>query len=153
MQIDSSLVVEFIWFFFTRIVVYIGLPYFIYTRFVDPFLSYRHYSKQKLGIFGVPLPIIGNGLLIQKALVEGLRVRSFKNAFVTLVEEYFGGISYVGAFVVWLGHQPGIGICDPKIVEDLYNSKNIYFDKHPIIKNITKKLTGSSILFDETSKN
>jgi hypothetical protein len=106
-----------------------------------------------LGIFGVPLPIIGNGLLIQKALVEGLRVRSFKNAFVTLVEEYFGGISYVGAFVVWLGHQPGIGICDPKIVEDLYNSKNIYFDKHPIIKNITKKLTGSSILFDETSKN
>jgi len=72
---------------------------------------------------------------------------------VTIVEKFFGGISFVGAFVVWLGHQPGIAICDPKIVEDLYNSKNMYFDKHPIIKNITKKFLGSSILFDFTTKN
>jgi hypothetical protein len=70
-----------------------------------------------------------------------------------MVDRRLGGISYVGAFLIYPGHQAGVGICDPKIVEDLYNSKNIYFDKHPIIKNLTKKLTGSSILFDETSKN
>jgi hypothetical protein len=59
----------------------------------------------------------------------------------------------VGAFVVSLAHQTGIGICDPNIMEDLYTKHNIHFDKHPIIKNLTKNLTGSSILFDETSKN
>jgi len=74
-------------------------------------------------------------------------------SLITIVEKHLGGISFNGVFVAWLGHQVGIGICDPKVVEDLYNSKNIYFDKHPIIKNITKTFLGSSILFDHTSKN
>jgi len=85
-------------------------------------------------------------------MLEGEATRSNKMAFVKIVEDYLGGISFVGAFVCWLGHRPGIGICDPKIVEDLYTTKNMQFDKHPIIKNITKKFLGSSILFDETSK-
>jgi len=77
---------------------------------------------------------------------------SQKMPFVAIQEKFLGGISFVGTFVVWLGHQTGIGICDPKIVEELYTTKNMYFDKHPIIKNITKKFLGSSILFDFTSK-
>ena len=43
-------------------------------------------------------------------------------------------------------------IADPLVVEAMYTSKNKYFDKHPIIKDLTLCLTGRSILFAETTR-
>ena len=43
-------------------------------------------------------------------------------------------------------------ISDPLVVEAMYTSKNKYFNKHPIVKELTLCLTGRSILFAETSK-
>ena len=43
-------------------------------------------------------------------------------------------------------------ICDVKIVEAMYTTKNKYFSKHQMTHNLTKPLTGNSILFQETSK-
>ena len=60
------------------------------------------------------------------------------------------------------GHKP-VTVCyftggtcvllaDPQVVEAMYTSKNKYFDKHPIIKDLTLCLTGRSILFAETTR-
>ena len=43
-------------------------------------------------------------------------------------------------------------ICDVKIVEAMYTTKNKYFNKHPIVHNLLNCITGNSILFQETSK-
>ena len=42
-------------------------------------------------------------------------------------------------------------ISDPLIVEAMYTTKNKYFDKHPIMKNLMYVLTGDSILLATTS--
>ena len=43
-------------------------------------------------------------------------------------------------------------ISDPVVVGELYTSKNKYFDKHPLIKNLLYCLTGESILLAETTQ-
>ena len=40
---------------------------------------------------------------------------------------------------------------DPQVVEAMYTTKNKYFDKHPLIKDLSYALTGDSILFAETT--
>ena len=43
-------------------------------------------------------------------------------------------------------------LSDSAVVEAMYTTKNKYFNKHPIIKDLTNCLLGKSILFAETSK-
>ena len=42
-------------------------------------------------------------------------------------------------------------ISDPTVVEAMYTTKNKYFSKHPVVKEMTLCLLGRSILFAETS--
>ena len=42
-------------------------------------------------------------------------------------------------------------ISDPLIAEAMYTTKNKYFDKHPIMRNLMYVLTGDSILLSTTS--
>lgn len=53
--------------------------------------------------------------------------------------------------VAFLTNGAGLGIADVKVVEAMYTTKNKYFDKHPLIKDLCECLTGDSILFAETS--
>jgi hypothetical protein len=53
---------------------------------------------------------------------------------------------------MFAGHQLVINISDVKVVEALYTTRNMFFDKHPHVKHLTLRLTGNSILFDETSE-
>lgn len=46
-----------------------------------------------------------------------------------------------------------LAIHDYKVVESLYTTNNQYFDKHPIVFEATRRLTGQSILFGETNDN
>ena len=43
-------------------------------------------------------------------------------------------------------------IADPDVVEAMYTTKNCFFDKHPIVKELLFCLTGESILLAETNK-
>ena len=47
--------------------------------------------------------------------------------------------------------DPMLHISDPKIVQDLYTTNNKYFDKHPIVRTVTLRLLGNSILFADTN--
>lgn len=46
--------------------------------------------------------------------------------------------------------DPTLHISDPKIVQALYTTHNKYFDKHPIVRDVTLQLTGRSILFADS---
>lgn len=71
---------------------------------------------------------------------------------VKITDDVLGGNSFNKTSVFFAGHDPVVFICDVKVVEALYTTKNMYFDKHPIVKNLSFRLTGNSILFDETNE-
>ena len=54
--------------------------------------------------------------------------------------------------VFFVTEGAGLHISDPTVIQELYTTKNKYFDKHPLIKNLTYCLTGESILFTETTQ-
>ena len=51
-----------------------------------------------------------------------------------------------------MGKDTGLGIADVKVVEAMYTTKNKYFDKHPIVGDLSFCLTGDSILFASTTE-
>jgi len=53
--------------------------------------------------------------------------------------------------IFFITEGAGLAISDPGVVQELYTTKNKYFDKHPLIKDLTYCLTGESILFAETT--
>ena len=55
------------------------------------------------------------------------------------------------AVVAFVSNSAGLGIKDVKIVEAMYTTKNKFFDKHPLTKDLAFCLTGDSILFAETT--
>lgn len=132
------------------------LPYYIYTRVVNVYLAYFFYTRQKYGVktFEVSLPIIGDALLTEAAMKQLVKKKDDpRMPLIHMIDEYFGGSSFVGTILFFGAHNPALVLCDPKVLEDLYTTKNIYFSKHPIVRELTKFLTGNSILFDETSEN
>ena len=48
-------------------------------------------------------------------------------------------------------NEPWLLISDPVIVEAMYTTKNKFFNKHPMMKNLLYPMTGDSMLFAETS--
>ena len=54
------------------------------------------------------------------------------------------------ACVVFKGHEPAVWVLDVTVVQELYTTQNKYFNKHPIIRDLTLELTGRSILFADT---
>jgi len=58
-----------------------------------------------------------------------------------------------GTTLLFFGpNEPYLHICDPKIVQALYTTNNKYFDKHPIVRDVTMRLLGNSILFADTDR-
>jgi len=53
--------------------------------------------------------------------------------------------------IFFVTNGAGLAISDPAVLQELYVQKNKYFDKHPLIKNVSYVLTGESILFAETT--
>mmetsp|Transcript_12867 Transcript_12867/g.16522 ORF Transcript_12867/g.16522 Transcript_12867/m.16522 type:complete len:299 (-) Transcript_12867:739-1635(-) len=54
-------------------------------------------------------------------------------------------------FISFHSNVPGVGVCDVKVVEAMYTTKNKFFDKHPLIGDLCYCLTGDSILFAHTT--
>ena len=73
--------------------------------------------------------------------------------FVTIIDEIWGGISYTGCMLYYHGHVARLIICDPKVVEALYTTRNAFLNKHHYTKSFQISLLGHSILFEETSEN
>jgi len=51
-----------------------------------------------------------------------------------------------------LNYFPNLFIRDPAHLNELYVTKNKYFDKHPLIRNLLYPLMGESILLSDSSE-
>lgn len=132
-------------------ILYVGLPYYVWTRVIQYFISYRFYSSQeKVKMIPGSLPILGDSIIHLKSKEESKRKGDNYNCTFRIMRDLVG--LKTGNICVMLAHNPFISISDPKVVQELYTTKNSLFDKHPIIKNLTMRLTGKSILFAETDE-
>jgi len=93
------------------------------------YIAYIHYSKQtdKVKPVGFPLPLLGN--IIQILFSENTEN---KHPFVKLMEQYFGGNKFNKCALIFACQEPMIIIQDVKVLEQLYTTQNMYFDKHPM---------------------
>jgi len=58
-----EVILSYVWLILTRGFLYVALPYYFYTRVIDVYLSYYHYTHQpykNLSVVGFPMPIFGN---------------------------------------------------------------------------------------------
>jgi cytochrome P450 len=97
-------------------------------------------------------PLLGSLIPIIKAELnrEGPADNVFVSAKVANDE-----LSRVGKCTTLLSfgpNEPYLHISDPKIVQELYTTNNKYFDKHPIVRDVTMRLLGNSILFADTDR-
>ena len=95
-------------------------------------------------------PVIGHIVPILKAVIHQKKNNLNNHIIDVIINLYSDGERPVlyGFFTCGVG----LGIMDPSVVEAMYTTKNKYFNKHPIVKELTLCLTGRSILFAETSK-
>lgn len=57
-----------------------------------------------------------------------------------------------GVIQWFTGFEPTIFIMDPNMLEELYVTKNKYFDKHPRMADIFRPLLGDSILMTRNNE-
>ena len=139
-----------------KLLAFVGLLIFIYlfkTKVIDYYIAKSFYEKQGVKLLKPVYPFVGN---IPKFLaIEAQQKREGTNYHpgkVAYDEIYKGYCSETGVAIFMVTDKPLLQIHNPKIVEALYTTKNKFFDKHPLIKNLTNCLTGDSILFAETTK-
>jgi len=149
-----DLILSYVWLILTRGFLYIALPYYFYTRVIDVYLSYYHYSNQeytKLKCVGFPMPVFGNFFQTLPILKKLLKNNDNKVPFTKLIEEKFGGPSYEGVILHYVAHKPRLYICDPKFCEGIYVTQNAHYNLTPNLRNLFYCFTGGSILFSQSN--
>lgn len=127
--------------------------YVFYWRVYDYILGWRFYSRQGQDVALITpgfLPLLGNLVQVVQSMIkskrEGDNYFVMKNVFDRCLP-----VESKATSIFFITNGAGLGISDPAVVADLYTTKNKYFDKHPLIKDLSHCLTGDSILFAETS--
>ena len=148
-----------VWAIFLVILKVLGLiiaAYIFYWRVWDYFWALQFYKKQgedvcKIGRYH--MPVIGNAYMLgwsaYKSYKEGDNFFNMKHALDLMKEE---GDLKTDVSVAFMTNGAGLAIADVKVVEAMYTTKNKYFDKHPLIRDLSECLTGNSILFAETTE-
>ncbi len=112
------------------------------------YLSYIHYAKQtkRITTIAIPMPFICDAI----PLLRRFRNGENKQPIIKWVDDAFGP-TFNKSTIVFPSNEPLLVICDVHVVELLYTTHNVLFDKHPLVQNLTLNLTGHSILFDESN--
>lgn len=125
--------------------------YIFYWRVWDYYRACSFYGKQGRNVcnFGWnTMPVIGDMLTViwsgWKSQKDGDNYFIMKHGFDYITKDTSIGVAFIS-------NGAGLAIGDVKVVEAMYTTKNKYFDKHPLIKDLSYCLTGDSILFAETS--
>ena len=145
----------FIWTLAISLLKVLGVvasAYIFYHRVWQYMKAVRFYRGQGEDVCKIAeghAPLIGNFYLMlwsaYKSWKEG------DNYFV-MTHAYDFASRNTGTAVMFITNEAGLLIRDVKVVEAMYTTKNKYFDKHPLVKDLSMCMTGESILFAETTE-
>ena len=115
--------------------------YVFYWRIWDYYRACAFYGSQPGCVISpYTVPVFGSSYLVLwsvwKSWKEGDNYFLLKHFFDTMSNEVCkNGVGFIST-------EPGIGIADVKVVEAMYTTKNKYFTKHPLLKDLTLCLFG-----------
>jgi hypothetical protein len=123
--------------------------YFLYTRIWVVYRKIHFYKKQGVPFHSGIYPVLGSFIQLKKALQnqaetggQGIHLNDF------VEEVYCKGNQQVPPIVgVVMGTYVGLFVNTPELCEEVFVTKNKYFDKHPRSLKMGKRLFGDSILF------
>ena len=122
------------------------ISYFFYTRIWVVYSRINFYKKQGVPFHDGIYPVLGSFLKIP-AIKDKKEIKSaLINDFVE--DTYMKGKKEVPPFVgLVLGSTVLLLVNRPEPCEDLFLTKNKYYDKHPNSAEVFKRMLGNSILF------
>ena len=148
---QDEYILAYLTFAVIKVVAALMLAYVLYWRVWDYFCAVRFYGsqgEQTCKLAPGHIPILGNASLLAwsayKSYTEADNFFIMKHAFDFATKDTKSTAAFVS-------NSAGLGIKDVKIVEAMYTTKNKFFDKHPLTKDLAFCLTGDSILFAETT--
>ena len=116
--------------------------YIFYWRVWDYTKAYRFYKAQGEDVCKITwgyMPIFGNSTMLAwsayKSHKEGDNYFITKHGFDSVIK-------YSGTLIAFISNSVGVGVADVKVVEAMYTTKNKYFDKHPLVQELSMCLTG-----------
>lgn len=119
------------------------LTYFVYEKVLKMYYRYWFYTSQGIPCVGFPLPVVGNFPKLIRSLSS--RDSCSKTPLEHYLHYYFG--EKLPPVVVDFRQPEGaIFVNDPTFVNELYTTKNRFFDKHPKLKRIAADFFNDSIL-------
>ena len=110
--------------------------YIFYFRVWDYTLAVYFYRSQGEGVCKIAdyyVPIFGNAYMMAWSAYKSLKEGD--NYFI-LKHAVDWGTKDTGTAVCFITNGAGLAIRDVKVIEAMYTTKNKYFDKHPIIKDL-----------------
>jgi hypothetical protein len=123
------------------LIITIYIAYFFYTRVFKMYQLKRFYENQGIPCCKDVIPILGNMPRIEKIFKTYNRN---ENPWYIMMNEDF---PKQPSIVQWFtGFEPTLMICDPELLNELYVTKNKYFDKHQRMADIFRPLLGDSTL-------
>ena len=149
--------INYLWFIITYTIQITGLwfgLYIFYYRVVDYLHAVWFYSRQGKDVAIITprfMPIFGNLFNIlqsyKQSAVEGDNYHVLKH----MIDETVP-VGSRASSVSFISNSAFIAVTDPNVVQELFTTKNKYFDKAPLVKDVTYCLGGEAILFTETTK-
>ncbi len=111
---------------------------------------YWYFKRKGIPATGFPLPFIGTLNKLGKAL-KMVNANS-KGDYIELYWESMFGEKLPPIFIDFRAPHGVLMIQDPIFLNELYVSKNKFFDKHDKPKRVYSSFIGNSILFDKSNE-
>ncbi len=126
-------------------------PLFLYFIYKTIYLYYNvyYYGSQGIPLLRFPLPIVGNLPIFLKHL-KNLDKYSLRPLVETFKREFKGKVP--GIFIDFRTHCGTITFSDPELINEIYITKNKYFDKHIKTKTRVERLVKNGILLSQSNE-
>ena len=133
-----------------KILCYLSLGYFLVFKILKTYYVFWYYKRQGAAALSVPWPLLGNLMLIMKVF-QTINIRSLRPAMVEYYHTVFG--DKLPKVIMDFRNPDGtLIINDPSMVNELYVTKNKYFDKNIRSKTLMYFLFGDSIILERSNE-
>ena len=148
--------IDVVWIGLTLLKAFLALlaGYLVYWRVIDYACLVRFYGKQGRDVCILApwhMPMFGSIFNVVYSMIKSKREGDNYHVSRHVINHTIPSDS-LATGIMFITNGAGLLISDPAVVQDLYVSKNKYFDKHSLVKNASYVLTGESILFTETTE-
>ena len=123
--------------------------YFFVSRLSYQYYKLWFYTRQGVKVLPKCMPLVGHMPTMAYMLMTK---DSLEAPLLRVLDQFSYDKKKPSISCLFFSFMPTLIINDPLILEELYVTKNKYFDKHDLIKDVMKRLMGDSILLSKSTE-